>query len=39
MQYSYLGLPFHWSDVAVMLAWMVGALFVARRTFRWEPRR
>lgn len=39
MQNSYLGLPFHWSDVVVMLAWMVGALFVARQTFRWEPRR
>ena len=39
MQYSYLGLPFHWSDVAVLLAWAVGALLVARRTFRWEPRR
>jgi ABC-2 type transport system permease protein len=39
MQYSYLGLPFHWSDVAVMLAWMIGAVVVATRTFRWEPRR
>ena len=39
MQYSYLGLPFHWSDVAVMAAWMVGAVLVASRTFRWEPSR
>ena len=39
MQYSYLGLPFHWSDVAVMAAWMIGAIVVATRTFRWEPGR
>ena len=39
MQYSYLGLPFHWSDIAVMAAWMIGAIVVATRTFRWEPGR
>jgi len=39
MQNSYLGLPFHWSDVAVMAAWMIGAVVVATRTFRWEPGR
>ncbi|HVC67876.1 MAG TPA: ABC transporter permease [Acidimicrobiales bacterium] len=26
-------------DLAVMLAWAVGALFVTARRFRWEPRR
>jgi ABC-2 type transport system permease protein len=39
MQYSYLGLPFHWSDIAVMAVWMIGAIVVATRTFRWEPGR
>ncbi|MEP6759479.1 MAG: ABC transporter permease [Actinomycetota bacterium] len=39
MHRSYLGLPFHWSDVAVMAVWMVGAIVVATRTFRWEPGR
>ena len=39
MQNSYLGLPFHWSDVVVMAIWMVGAIVVATRTFRWEPGR
>ena len=39
MQFSYLGLPFHWSDVAVMGMWMVAASVVASRTFRWEPGR
>jgi hypothetical protein len=39
MQYSYLGLPFHWSDVVVMAIWMIGAVVVATRTFRWEPGR
>ena len=39
MQNSYLGLPFHWSDVVVMAVWMVGAILVATRTFRWEPGR
>jgi len=39
MQNSYLGLPFRWSDVAVMAAWTIGAGVVATRTFRWEPSR
>ena len=39
MQNSYLGLQFHWSDVVVMAVWMIGAIVVATRTFRWEPRR
>ena len=39
MQLSYLGLPFHWSDIAVMAVWTVGAIVVATRTFRWEPGR
>jgi ABC-2 type transport system permease protein len=39
MRDSYLGLSFHWSDVAVMAIWMAAGLLVARRTFRWEPSR
>jgi ABC-2 type transport system permease protein len=39
MRDSYLGLAFHWSDVLVMAAWMVIAIVVATRTFRWEPSR
>jgi ABC-2 type transport system permease protein len=39
MRASYLGAPFHWSDVLVMAIWLVGAVLVASRTFRWEPDR
>jgi ABC-2 type transport system permease protein len=39
MRDSYLGLPFHWSDVAVMAVWAIAAVIVAVRTFRWEPGR
>lgn len=39
MRSSYLGLPFHWSDVGVLLAWLAIGIVVAMRTFRWEPRR
>jgi ABC-2 type transport system permease protein len=39
MRDSYLGLSFHWSDVLVMAVWMVLAIVVAARTFRWEPSR
>jgi ABC-2 type transport system permease protein len=39
MRDSYLGLSFHWSDVLVMTVWMVIAIVVASRTFRWEPSR
>jgi ABC-2 type transport system permease protein len=39
MRSSYLGLAFHWSDLAVMGAWLVAAVLVASRTFRWEPGR
>jgi ABC-2 type transport system permease protein len=39
MQSSYLGLPFHWSDIVVMAIWMVAGVVVASKTFRWEPGR
>jgi ABC-2 type transport system permease protein len=39
MRDSYLGLSFHWSDVAVLALWMVIAILVATRTFGWEPSR
>ena len=39
MRESYLGLPFHWADLAVLAAWLVIGVVVATRTFRWEPGR
>jgi len=39
MRDSYLGLPFHWSDLAVLALWAVVGVFIASRTFRWEPSR
>jgi ABC-2 type transport system permease protein len=36
---SYLGATFHWSDILVMAVWLVGAVIVASRTFKWEPAR
>ena len=39
MRDSYLGVPFHWSDIAVMAIWTVAAVVVAGRTFTWEPGR
>ena len=39
MRNSYLGLPFHWSDILVMGIWLIAAVLVASRTFRWEPGR
>jgi ABC-2 type transport system permease protein len=39
MRASYLGAPFHWSDIVVMAIWLVAAVVVAARTFRWEPAR
>jgi ABC-2 type transport system permease protein len=39
MRASYLGLSFHWSDIVVMGIWLVAAVLVASRTFRWEPGR
>jgi ABC-2 type transport system permease protein len=39
MRDSYLGLPFHWSDLGVLAVWTVIAVVVATRTFRWEPSR
>jgi ABC-2 type transport system permease protein len=39
MRASYLGAPFHWSDILVMAVWLVGAVIVAARTFKWEPSR
>jgi ABC-2 type transport system permease protein len=39
MRNSYLGLPFVWSDILVMAVWLIAAVLVASRTFRWEPGR
>jgi len=39
MRASYLGAPFHWSDILVIAIWLLGAVIVAARTFRWEPAR
>jgi len=39
MRASYLGIPFHWSDILVIAIWLVAAVIVASRTFRWEPAR
>jgi len=39
MRASYLGAPFHWSDILVMAVWLVGAVIVASRTFKREPSR
>ena len=39
MRDSYLGLPFHWSDLAVLALWAVVGVVIASRTFRWEPSR
>jgi ABC-2 type transport system permease protein len=39
MRDSYLGLPFHWVDLAVLAAWAVIGVVVATRTFKWEPSR
>jgi ABC-2 type transport system permease protein len=38
MQASFLGAPFHWTDVLVIAAWGVAGLLFAIRFFRWEPR-
>jgi ABC-2 type transport system permease protein len=39
MRESYLGLPFHWADLAVLGAWAIAGVVVAARTFKWEPGR
>ncbi len=39
MQSGFVGTSFHWSDVLVVGLWGVGALVVAARYFRFEPRR
>jgi ABC-2 type transport system permease protein len=39
MRSSYLGVSFDWSDLLVMAIWLVAAVVVASRTFRWEPGR
>jgi ABC-2 type transport system permease protein len=39
MRDSYLGIGFHWSDVAVLVLWAVIGLVFAVRTFKWEPSR
>jgi ABC-2 type transport system permease protein len=38
MQASFLGAPFHWTDVLVVAAWGLAGLLLAIRFFRWEPR-
>ena len=39
MRDSYLGVGFHWSDVAALALWAVISLVFAIRTFKWEPAR
>jgi ABC-2 type transport system permease protein len=39
MRESYLGLTFHWGDLAVLAAWAIAGVAVAARTFKWEPGR
>jgi ABC-type multidrug transport system permease subunit len=39
MRDSYLGIGFHWSDVAVLALWAAIGVVVAVRTFKWEPGR
>jgi len=39
MRASYLGVPFHWSDILVMAIWLLAAVVVAARRFKWEPAR
>jgi ABC-2 type transport system permease protein len=39
MRDSYLGLPFHWSDLGILALWAIVGVVVATRTFRWEPGR
>jgi ABC-2 type transport system permease protein len=39
MYAAFLGVPFEWSDVAVVAAWGVAGLLLAARFFSWEPRR
>jgi len=39
MRDSYLGIGFHWSDVAVLALWGIIGVVVATRTFKWEPGR
>jgi ABC-2 type transport system permease protein len=36
MRASYLGQPFHWSDLAALGIWLVVGVALASRTFRWE---
>jgi ABC-2 type transport system permease protein len=39
MRESYLGLTFHWADLAVLATWAIAGVAVAARTFKWEPGR
>jgi len=39
MQASFIGTPFHWSDVLIVAAWGLAGVLVAVRFFRWEPSR
>jgi ABC-2 type transport system permease protein len=38
MQASFLGSPFHWTDVLIVAAWGLAGFLFAIRFFRWEPR-
>ncbi len=38
MQAGFIGTPFSWTDVLIVVAWGVGGLLLAIRFFSWEPR-
>jgi len=38
MQAGFVGTPFNWNDVLVVMAWGLGGLLLAVRFFTWEPR-
>jgi len=38
MQAGFLGTPFSWTNVLVVVAWGVAGLLIAIRFFSWEPR-
>jgi ABC-2 type transport system permease protein len=38
MQAGFLGTPFHWTDVLIVVLWGIAGLVFAARHFTWEPR-
>jgi ABC-2 type transport system permease protein len=38
MQAGFLGTRFHWTDVAIVVAWGLAGLLLSVRYFSWEPR-